>query len=90
MDQDTDVLIGKAKHARASKAKEEEFIHCFSLAGIQTHPGKQGLSTCNVYLGIEIPWTRVTPFIFLSLTFLLLSSTSYGVEYPFSHVGSAV
>ena len=83
-------LIGKAKGMHASKAKQG--IHSLppsGQAGAQLSPGQQGSITRNGYLGRQMPSLRTSlPSFFPQL--YMLSMMSYGMEYPFGQLGSAV
>jgi len=89
---DKDGLWGKAKATHTSKAKPGiHSLHLvFSQAGVQPPPGKQGSITRNGYLGRQTPllWTPAPSLFFLPL--YMLSTTSYGMEYPCGQSGSAV
>lgn len=70
--------------------QNKELIHCFPLGGrCPATSGKQGLCTCKFFLGKRTElWNSCLPSPFPEL--LLLSTTFYGLEYPFRQFGSAV
>ena len=69
----------------------KEFIHSsHGHAGIQPSPGKQGSITGNGYLGRQMPSGRTSPPSSFFPQLYTLSKVSYGLEYPFGQLGSAV
>lgn len=72
----------EAKAAYTSQ-KNITLIYFFPL------PANQGLSACNGYLGRQMTKPRMFPLChFLEL--LLLSTSSYGIGYPFGQIRTAV
>ena len=86
---DKDNLIGKAKAAHASKARNS-FPTSHGQAGVQPSSGKQGSIMHNSYLGRQTPSLRTSSSSFFFLQLYMLSMMSYGTEYPFGQLGSAV
>ena len=70
--------------------QNKEFIHCFPLAGrCSAIPRKAGLHHMSRFLGKTNTITPNALFSFFP-QLLLLSTTSYGMEHPSAHLGSAV
>ena len=79
----------KSRAHKQSKTRNS-FTTSHRQAGVQPSPGKQGSITPNAYLGRQMPSLRTSPPSFFFPQLYMLSMTSYGMEYPFGHLGSAV
>ena len=75
---------------RKQSKTRNSFTASHGQAGVQPSPGKQGSIMCNSYLGRQVPSLQMSPTSFFFPQLSMLSMMSYGLEYPFGQLGSAV